>query len=246
VADQHTHKAKLENAETLDGIREKVIFDVMPDISETRRANYTAFEPTQGPGGIQIYKGTSARSYNFSNVRLISRTPAEATVNLHYLHILRSWVMPRFGSNSATVAYKQNDIVTDAKKEQNKENTNINDLIGDTGTATFGGAGNSEGFGLGYPPPVLLFSAFSNVSGADNASAIKDIQTHIYRVPVVIGQVTIMYTSDSTMIPTTGDNPQPMPTIINVDMELNEAQSPRTYADNFSLADYKLGTLEHF
>lgn len=73
-----------------------VIFDVMPEVFESRSAEYEAVQPPQAPGAFQKYKGTSSTQWTV-NATFICRTTEEATRNLIYLNQLRSWVMPYFG-----------------------------------------------------------------------------------------------------------------------------------------------------
>lgn len=105
---------------------------------------------------------------------------------------------------------------------------------------------------LGQPPDVLLLSAYSNVpSTISRPNDALQKMGHINRVPVVITNLTVNYPSDIDYIPTAG-NPaihdpggQPMPTIMSVDLMLAETHSPLEY-ENFSLAQYKNGTLPGF
>ena len=77
-----------------------VIFTVMPIVDENRSASYDSLTPTQHPGSIQVYKTTSSRTFNI-NGKFISRSIEEANTTLHYLNIIRSWVMPYYGSGTA-------------------------------------------------------------------------------------------------------------------------------------------------
>lgn len=83
-----------------DGQYGQVIFESMPTVSEAQAANYAAFSPVQHPGDILKYTGTSSKSWGI-NVKLISRTPGEASDNLRKLNIIRSWVMPFYGLGTA-------------------------------------------------------------------------------------------------------------------------------------------------
>lgn len=238
-------KVRLENTNYL---KEFVVFEAMPDVTETRRANYTQQEPIHGPGGIMVYKNTPSRAFNFSNIRLVSRTSEEATTNMVYLHILKSWLLPQFGNNSAVA------ISAEAKRRAKE----IEDSQKNEGTSVESGEAEDPNNivqylinrhpSLGQPPPVLFLSAFTNYVGdSTKPDALKTgAQTNLFRIPVVMTDFTINYGSDSTMIPTLGDNPQPMPTILNLDIQLTETHSPTEYTEKFSLIDYKLGRLEHF
>jgi hypothetical protein len=82
-----------------------VIFNVSPTIDESRSATYENMAPVHHPGTIQIYKSTQARSFNVS-VKLISRTSAEASQNIEYINLIRSWVMPYYGQGTANSSMK--------------------------------------------------------------------------------------------------------------------------------------------
>ena len=84
----------------------QVTFNVTPDVTENRNITYKTLDPLHMPGQIMVYGGTSSRTFQISNVRLVSRTTKEATENMQTLHMLRSWAMPYFG-NSSTLAPDQ-------------------------------------------------------------------------------------------------------------------------------------------
>jgi hypothetical protein len=79
---------------------DKIIFTVSPSIDESRAANYEHLSPVHHPGTIQVYKSTEARTFNIT-AKLIARTAAEATANLTYINLIRSWVMPYYGTGTA-------------------------------------------------------------------------------------------------------------------------------------------------
>lgn len=78
-----------------------VTFVVSPTISENREAEYTPFQPLQHPGEILKYKGTASRSWGVHG-KLVSRNADEATQNLQYINMIRSWVMPFYGNGTGT------------------------------------------------------------------------------------------------------------------------------------------------
>jgi hypothetical protein len=78
-----------------------VMFDIMPEIYETRSVEYEAIAPPQSPAAFQKYKGTGSTQWTI-NATLVCRTNDEATTNLQVLNILRGWTMPFFGQNTAT------------------------------------------------------------------------------------------------------------------------------------------------
>lgn len=95
-----TNTAMSKHEVTLtDADGNKVVFIVMPEITEGRNVSYEAVAPTQAPGAFQKYKGTDSVQWTVS-ARLISRTTPEATQRHHDLNILRSWTEPYFGANT--------------------------------------------------------------------------------------------------------------------------------------------------
>jgi hypothetical protein len=77
-------------------------FLVLPEVTESRSVGYEPVQPAQFPGAFQKYKGTESVQW-VVNAILISRTTAEATVNLRNMNMLRGWTMPFFGENTATM-----------------------------------------------------------------------------------------------------------------------------------------------
>jgi hypothetical protein len=78
-----------------------VVFTVMPVISETRDANYKSFTPIQHPGEILKYESSTSRSWSL-NAKLVSRNITEASQNEKYINLIRSWVMPFYGTGTGT------------------------------------------------------------------------------------------------------------------------------------------------
>jgi len=226
------YRVRLVNANMGGGT---VSFTASPTISENRNVNYNALEPLHAPGAIQVYKNTASRSFQLSDVRLISRTIEEATLNLRSLWRLRSWCMPRFGRSSTL----------NAEQRANRTDFEANDfeLTAEERSSVFG----TEL--LGAPPPVLYLSAYSREIGttattsASGAAAIWQIQQHINRVPVVINQLSIPYPNDQTYITT--ENGTPMPAILNIDLALLETHSPDSY-EAFDLDAFRQGRLPGF
>lgn len=86
---------------------------------------------------------------------------------------------------------------------------------------------------LGMPPEVLYFSAYSS----------SNHKLNLYKIPVVILSLSIPYSIDVDYLSSqTGD---PTPAIVDVDMQLAEAHSPRSLS-NFNLKKYREGNLENF
>lgn len=79
-------------------MQRQVEFDIMPEITETRNAEYEALQPPQLPGEFQKYKGTKSTAWTITGM-FTCRTSEEASRNYIYLNNLRGWVMPYFGEN---------------------------------------------------------------------------------------------------------------------------------------------------
>lgn len=92
-----SYKVKLiEKGVDASDLRYQVIFEIMPDVVESRTVEYEQVQPPQFPGAFQKYKGTSPTQWTI-NATLTCRTTAEATNNLRILNLLRGWTMPFFG-----------------------------------------------------------------------------------------------------------------------------------------------------
>lgn len=78
-----------------------VLFRNMPEITESRTAEYEAVMPPQGPTAFQKYKGTPSVQWTV-NANFTCRTTQEATENLRFLNQLRAWTMPYFGERTRT------------------------------------------------------------------------------------------------------------------------------------------------
>jgi len=231
VEDQQTpvgnpYKVKLTAARQFG---RTVSFDASPTIAENRNVNYNSLEPLHAPGQIQVYRNTSSRNFQISDIKLISRTLEEADRNLKKLWLLRSWCMPRFGKSS-TLSVDQ------------RLNREFPEDSGD----------EAENFGtelLGAPPSVLYLSAYSKNIGSEVQSTstgdinVWNVSQHINKIPVVIQQLTIPYPNDVDYITTTKG--VPMPSIMNIDLALLETHSPNSY-EGFSLDAYKQGLLQGF
>jgi hypothetical protein len=87
-----THKVKLISI--VDN--NSVYFENMPQIQETRRAEYEALQPPQMPGEFQKYKGTKSVQWTIT-ATLTAATVFEASVNRDYVNLLRTWTYPYFG-----------------------------------------------------------------------------------------------------------------------------------------------------
>jgi len=220
------------NAANITNVQERrfqtVSFDVSPDLNEQRTVTYDSVDPTHAPGQFMIYKKTAARRFQLTQVRLISRTRREASLNLAILWILRGWTMPNFGTETGG-ARNNPDIKKDNSPYNSDKLRQIIDSVN--------GRNRAKSF-LGAPPAVLELSAYSRFGANDGIHSLG----HIRRVPVVIESLGIFYPSDVDYVPTEDEFPTPMPTVMNIDISLTEAQSPLDMA-RFSLDQYRRGEL---
>jgi hypothetical protein len=76
-----------------------VVFDIMPEVVESRTVEYEAIAPPQNPSAFQKYKGTSSTQWTV-NATLTCRNSTEATNNLRILNLLRGWTMPFYGERT--------------------------------------------------------------------------------------------------------------------------------------------------
>ena len=221
-----------------------IVFDVTPELVENRNINYKSYDPVHAPGQIYVYQNTSARTFQLSNIKLISRTSEEASKNLARLWVMRSWTMPSFGS----AGFEQGIAAGNAEESKTEGGVvDIREMI-----RSMSGTTEATNF-LGAPPQVLYLSAFSRM-GAANGSGTGSVG-HLRNIPVVITQLSIPYPTDCDYIPTTPhggdrksktkDSSTPMPTIMTIDMQLTETHSPNEY-ETFSLRAFKTGDLSGF
>lgn len=92
ISTNDTKKVRLEGARS----REKVIFNVTPEINENRTTSYKTMEPVHMPGQIVSYEKTLNRTFTL-NIKIISRTLDEASMNLNRLNVIKSWALNHFG-----------------------------------------------------------------------------------------------------------------------------------------------------
>lgn len=222
-------------------VTETVSFDASPTVSENRNVNYTSLEPLHAPGQIQVYKNTSSRNFQLSDVKLISRTLEEADRNMEKLWLLRAWCMPRFGNNSTTLNSLQ--------RNRRRRRAGGLEIDVDKGLSAADISGKYGTELLGAPPPILYLSAYSKQVGETTKNSRTgttntwEVTQHINRVPVVLQQLTIPYPNDTDYVTTS--NGVPMPSIMNIDLALLETHSPNSY-EGFSLNDFKQGILQGF
>ncbi len=218
--------------------KRRVVFDVTPDIAENQNVNYKNIEPIHAPSSFWVYQNTPARAYNLSNIKLISRTIEEATLNLQRINCLRAWTKPFFGEGTATggergLVQPQNKVRVGQEQEAPNQLALTCFLPGTTAET------DRQVFKkfLGSPPEVVLLSAYANkTTGIGTPS-------NISRVPVIFTQLSLPYPSDVDYIPT--EDGTPFPAIMSIDMQLSEAHSPRELRQ-FDLHRYRRGILTSF
>lgn len=215
--------------------RRRVVFDVTPDLAENQNVNYRTLDPIHAPSAFVVYQNTSAKLYNLSGVKLISRTVEEATQNLQRINTLRGWTKPFFGEGTAQLGSSN----TGTNKANPQTNTLPANNLSKTGFVPGATAiTDKKQFRhlLGAPPEVLLLSAYSKESD-------MTLIRNIFKVPVVIQQLSLPYPSDCDYIPT--EDGVPFPTLMTIDLQLQEAHSP-TEVKAFDIFKYRRGELKNF
>ena len=66
---ENAHKVRLSPIK--NNSTNGVVFDVSPDVNETRNVNYKQINPIHMPGSIFVYEGTSSRVFSLDNIKLI-------------------------------------------------------------------------------------------------------------------------------------------------------------------------------
>lgn len=224
--------------------RRRVVFDVTPDIAENQNVNYKNIEPIHAPSSFWVYQNTPARAYNISNIKLISRTIEEATLNLQRINCLRSWTKPFFGEGTATGG-ERGLVPPQNKSRIGQEQEDPNQLALTCflpGTTAESDRQEFKKF-LGSPPEVILLSAYAKTTGDRTSSSGDRTTSNISRVPVIMTQLSLPYPSDVDYIPT--EDGTPFPAIMSIDMQLSEAHSPRELRQ-FDLHRYRRGILTDF
>ena len=215
---QDRYKVKLASIANPNDV---VLFNVTPELNETRNVNYKNLDLIHMPGNIYAYGNSSTRTFSLV-AKLVSRTVEEADLNSRRLQLMRSWTMPYFGQNNGSETYTSKETAS-----QNREASNIK-------------ASRSI---LGSPPDVLHLTAYADGTTLNSTTDQPNRVGNLYKIPIVITQLTNTYPSDLTYIPlSTGE---PFPVIMNMDVQLTEAHSPQEY-NKFSLQDFKNGNLAHF
>jgi len=233
---ENKYKVKLVSASQSGS---SLSFDTSPIVSENRNVNYNSLEPLHAPGQIQVYKNTSSRNFQISDIKLISRTIKEADRNLRKLWLLKSWCLPRFGNSSSLTSKQRTARQTRETLRRNPDPEGNNNGSVDIGYEL-----------LGSPPPILYLSAYSknigsavNQTGGGKTVNVWNISQHINKIPVVIQQLSTPYPNDIDYITTSKG--VPMPIIMNLDLALLESHSPNSY-ERFNLDAFRQGILQGF
>lgn len=227
-----------------------VVMDVSPDLTESRQVNYESQNLTHGAASFHVWQNTPSRTFNLASIKLVSRTQEEAQQNTARINVLRGWCMPVFGVGSTGSGLER--LAAGSARSESVYYDNLYRNEGRTRTAsvnerTFAGGSDdlfysTENSNIGSPPPLLYFSAYSNLVPGQ---AYKNIPTpNIYEVPTVIQNLSINYPSDIDYIPNRQN--EPVPTILTLDITLLETHSPHEMTNRFSLRQFKSGMLINF
>lgn len=98
--DENAAFANFTSFITLSDGSNTIVFDVTPKISESQTVTYVPKNISQLPTSINYFDTIAARTFNVSNIKLISRTSNEATENNRVVHYLRSLCKTAFGNSS--------------------------------------------------------------------------------------------------------------------------------------------------
>lgn len=208
---------------------EIVRFPIAPVINESRSVSYQKSDIKHLPGDLMSYSNTSARKFDFSDLKLLSRTPIEARRNLLRVNTLRGWTVPYFGSTGLSTL---NDSYLNQAVNSDNTTKQVDEL-----RANFRRM-------LGAPPDILHLYVYS--SGSDDRHL-----GNIVGIPVVIDNLTITYPNDVDYIPCQsmgGGDPYggtPFPIIMSLGLSVTEIHSPREF-EKFKLEDYKSGRMVRF
>jgi hypothetical protein len=78
-----------------------VIFDTMPALNEVNEAVYSTLTPTHMPYDYHVYDHSSSRTFDFPDIKLVSRNSKEARLNYQKILTLKGWTKPYFGEVTA-------------------------------------------------------------------------------------------------------------------------------------------------
>lgn len=98
LPDEQQNKFKLRLQGTISG--EIVTFNSMPVIYENNAASYETLSPAHMVGDFHVYSKSPSRSFEISDLKIVSRNQQEARDNLVRILKLRSWTKSYFGDTS--------------------------------------------------------------------------------------------------------------------------------------------------
>jgi len=230
----------LDMTQNAPGKIKQVTFKVTPTISESRSADYTQVQPIHMPGGIQVYKTTSSRTFEIT-AHFRSRSVSEALANMIDLQILRSWMLPFFGQSNTD--YGSSDQLTAVST--NVPQTTEQQYESSAGRIQASSDKTSGINLLGAPPEVLYLYGYSSQQNDDRTSAPG---VNINRIPVVMTNLSFSYPEEVDYIPvqiSPSVNTEPFPVKMDVNITVMETHSPVEY-EQFDLLAFKTGSLKNF
>ena len=220
-----------------------VVFEVSPEISISRTAEYVQLNPIHLPGTIFVYKNTNSRTFSLS-AKFVSRTPEEAETNLRYRQLLQSWQMPYFGDGSRKYN-TTNNIRGNSNTAENQIRSAQRGTTSNQSASNNTGGWKDESVFLGAPPEVLYFYAYADASQPDqDRRQFKGSGVNVQRIPVVLTDFNFSLPTEVDYIPTLTDK-IPFPIIYTATITLMETHSPNDF-QSFSLNDYRAGRLPGF
>lgn len=95
--DQGTINQHFRSMITLSDGKNMLVFDCNPKINETTNVTYNNKNMSLLPTSINYFDSVSARTFNLSDIKFISRTRQEAQNNNNAIYYLRYLTKPNFG-----------------------------------------------------------------------------------------------------------------------------------------------------
>ncbi len=229
---------------------EKIIFTVTPNVSETIQIGYQSIQPVHFPGAIQLYQHTSAKTYNISQIQLISRTPQEAAVNLFTLNILRGWTKPYFGATVGNMLGASPDVLyfwAYSNSPSTKTSGNTKSHVGNINRIPV----VLTSLNINYPNDVDYVPTADGSKVQLDQFYVKNTDADAATIDPAATPVAASGT-DSNKAKTKSINMDsikagtPFPAIMTIDMSLIETHAPSEFLQRFDLAKYRRGDLTGF
>lgn len=229
-------KVKLQS---ISNPSERVIFNVTPAVNESQNVSYQPFQPVHTPGTVQVFTASGSRLFTLQPVRLVSRTPEEATRNLYILNLLRGWTKPVFGNS-----------VENAQQTLGSGPAVLQFSAYSSGSGSSGKRGNINkvpvvisNLNITYPDAVdyIPTKKGSEVSLITPPPGVSE-ETHDWKT----ASGTATFVEDQIGLYANIDAGVPFPTVMQVDLSMLETHSPTEFANNFDLSAYKAGVLLGF